>query len=207
MRRGWRTCAPRGGSAGTTQGHLAAGRANSNASLVGGEGAVLTMEEATAWAPPAYPLVGDGLVFGGRSAHQRAVTEQDTIDLLLRKGAAIDKLQQAAAGAASSSAQEFLAALEVLASVLNGTTHVCDLEEGAGLRAHMECLGLAPSSNRVGCLAPLGVAKLYSVTPAGPWAHQNASIGKPAWTPHRRPGTTTRGFVAAMMHWGTPHAG
>ena len=33
------------------------------------------------------------------------------------------------------------------------------------------------------------------------------SIGKPAWTPHRRPGTTTRGFVAAMMHWGTPHAG
>ena len=112
------------GVSGDTIDAAALGRANSNASLVGGEGAVLTMEEATAWAPPAYPLVGDGLVFGGRSAHQRAVTEQDTIDLLLRKGAAIDKLQQAAAGAASSSAQEFLAALEVLASVINGATHV-----------------------------------------------------------------------------------
>ena len=134
------------GVSGDTIDAAALGRANSNASLVGGEGAVLTMEEATAWAPPAYPLVGDGLVFGGRSAHQGAVTEQDTIDLLLRKGAAIDKLQQAAAGAASSSAQEFLAALEVLASVINGATHVCDLEEGAGLRAHMDCLGLAPSS-------------------------------------------------------------
>ena len=124
----------------------ALGRANSNASLVGGGGAVLTMEEATAWAPPAYPLVDDGLVFGARSAHHRAVAEQDTIDLLLRRGAAIDKLQEAAAGSGNSDAQRFLGALEVLASVLNGATHVCDLEEGPELRAHMECLGLEPSS-------------------------------------------------------------
>ena len=79
------------------------------------------MEEATAWAPPAYPLVGDGLVFGGRSAHQRAVTEQDTIDLLLRKGAAVAVLlQQAAGGANGNGAQEFLAALDVARKVPKG---------------------------------------------------------------------------------------
>ena len=41
---------------------------NAKARLVGGEYAVLTAAEAATWAPPAYPLVGDGLAFGGRSA-------------------------------------------------------------------------------------------------------------------------------------------
>ena len=164
----------------------ALGRANSNARLVGGEGAVLTMEEATAWGPPAYPLVGDGLVLARRSAHLRAVADQDTIDLLLRKGAAIDKLQQAAAGAASSSAQEFLAALEVLASVINGATHVCDLEEGAGLRAHMDCLGLAPSS-KIAMVPQPGGGKLSSCSSAtvsitSRWQCWNKSRGgRPGW--------------------------
>ena len=132
---------------GSTIDAAALDRANSNASLVGGEGAMLTMEEANTWAPPAYPLVGDGLVFGGRSARHRAVVEKDTVHLLLRKGAAVAVLlQQAAGGANGNGAQEFLAALDVLVGVVSGATHVCDLREGAELGAHMECLGLAPSS-------------------------------------------------------------
>ena len=60
----------------------ALGRANSNASLVGGGGAVLTMEEATAWAPPAYPLVGDGLVFGASALAGMGLCPHDRVVVL-----------------------------------------------------------------------------------------------------------------------------
>ena len=107
MRGGWRTCAPRGGSAGTAQGHLAA-QFSPTCLPLGGSSArqVKPCGAELRWTSSGNNL---RLVFGGRSAHHRAVADQDTIDLLLRKGAAIDKLQQAAADTPSNDAQEFLA--------------------------------------------------------------------------------------------------
>ena len=106
--------------------------ANATAQAVGGEHAALTAAEAAAWAPPAYPLDGDGLKLGGRSARTRAAIDSDVVDMLLGKGEVMDALcrsQRAGAGGAGAGCDAFLAAFGVLRGVICGKTHVTELEE------------------------------------------------------------------------------
>ena len=125
--------------------------ANATAREVGGENAALTAAEAAAWAPPAYPLVGDGLKLGSRSANTRATTDRDILDLLLGKGNVVEALCSPGAGAGA-----FLAALGVLRGIFRGDTHVTELEEGDELAAHIEALGLKPGGKIAEVAAPSG---------------------------------------------------
>ena len=111
--------------------------ANTAAHAVGGAGAMLTADEAAAWAPPAYPLFGDGLLLGGTLARQKQTLDSRTLELLRGEGAVVDKLSSGASGGAA-----FLAAFDVLRQVINGTTCVTQLTEGDDLLAHIGALGL-----------------------------------------------------------------
>ena len=124
--------------------------ANTNAQAVGGEHAALTAAEAAAWAPPAYPLAGDGLKLGGRSARSRGAVDRDTIDLLLGRGPVVDALRAGGAGCAA-----FLAALDTLRRVFRGDKHVTELEEGDALAADIKALGLKEGS-KIAEVAPPG---------------------------------------------------
>ena len=100
--------------------------ANTAAHAVGGAGAMLTADEAAAWAPPAYPLFGDGLLLGGTLARQKQTLDSRTLELLRGEGAVVDKLSSGASGGAA-----FLAAFGVLRQVINGTTCVTQLTAGS----------------------------------------------------------------------------
>ena len=75
--------------------------ANTAAQAVGGAGAMLTADEAAAWAPPAYPLFGDGLLLGGTLARQKQTLDSRTLELLRGEGAVVDKLRSGASGGAA----------------------------------------------------------------------------------------------------------
>ena len=86
-------------SAATSTGELQ--DANTAAQAVGGAGAMLTADEAAAWAPPAYPLFGDGLLLGGTLARQKQTLDSRTLELLRGEGAVVDKLSSGASGGAA----------------------------------------------------------------------------------------------------------